>query len=256
MDAQGKRALVHFNGWSPKFDTWIPFANLKAETKKEAAKTPAPVRVTLASVDAHLAQLSVVAGEGASKHDGSRELQQYQFKVDGEVRPVQRFGPPPRDAKGKGGAASGDGAEVWTCVLEDPFDDLDEPGRSVTVSLRVKAARHAFGDWVDPVQLSSPVHAVCPPAAAVEAPAKVPPRSGGGGGGRGGAFGGGSGRGSAFGSPSMPLGGSPLQGSKLSRDLVDEQVVLPSLPPPSLSEKDSVLVKTRRDRLARRGFGG
>ena len=94
VDAQGQRALVHFNGWNPKFDTWISFENLKEETKKELAPTPAPVRVAVAYVDEDHAELSVVAGEGAAKGDGSKELQQYQFKVNGDVRPVQRFAPP------------------------------------------------------------------------------------------------------------------------------------------------------------------
>ena len=152
VDAQEKRALVHFIGWKATFDTWISFDNLKEEreTKKELAQTPQPARIIVASVHEDRAELSVVVDEGVSKGDGSKELQQYQFRVDGELRPVQRFLP---SVKSKGRGAAGGVAETWTCILEDPFD---EPAEAVSVSVRIKAARHAFCDWLHPIELRPP----------------------------------------------------------------------------------------------------
>jgi hypothetical protein len=43
VDEVQKKAFVHFNGWNPKFDTWIPFSDLRSEEQKKELP-PTPVR--------------------------------------------------------------------------------------------------------------------------------------------------------------------------------------------------------------------
>lgn len=139
VNVEEQVARVHFNGWNASFDTWIPFSNLRPEAKKEFSPSPAPAHLALTVVRRDRVELSVVAGPETSKNDGAKELQQYQFRLDGKELPVQKFAPPlrpfspSRHSLHDKSKHTGVQEDTWTCVLEDPFQHLEDSGTNSEV---------------------------------------------------------------------------------------------------------------------------